>query len=321
VKRLALGLAILAALGSACVRSSSPSLPPTANSTFGRSLLERHLFVRDAKSSAKLYVSDPISNKVEVYDAIGKNQQPIATITDGISGPAGMTVDVKGDLYVADTAGNAVAEYAPNGSSPLATYSQDLLGPVDVAVDSKGNVDVANFYEFSWSIVEFPPGSETPSLEIRDSPGSAYSVGLTLDAKDTLYASYQNFYSLPSVYDYAPGSSKGTAILQFGPPAPGCYTQKRCILGGLLIDTSGNLLIADGTLPGVEVFPHGKTTPSKVFARTGSPQSLAFTPDESDIFVADKKNGAVNEYTYPGGALVNTIKSGLKSVYGVAVNP
>lgn len=321
MKRIALGVAVLAVLGSACVQNSGSSLPPSAGAAF-RDLLERPPPLREAKTSAKLYVSDPIGNKVEVYNVTGKNQQPVAAIIEGISGPSGMTVDGAGNIYVANTIGNNVTEYHYDGSGPVARYSLDLFGPVDVAVDSKGTVSVANYYNFAWSIVEFPAGSTTPSLEFRDTPGSAYSIGLAVNPQDDLYVSYQNFYSLPSVYKYPPDSKNGVVVLPSPSPVPNaCQGQARCLIGGLLIDKSGNLVVADGTLPGVSVFPPGKKTPSKVLAKTGWPQSLVFASDESEIFVTDTKHDAVDEYTYPGGTLVDTIKSGLKSVYGVAVSP
>jgi hypothetical protein len=314
-----LGFLTLAVMLSACGQNGA-SLPGSSNAAFNRGIFERSAQFRNAATTAKLYVSDPIGNAVEVYDVAGKNQQPVAKITDGISGPGGMAVDGKGDLYVANTTGNTITEYASGGSSPVATYSDDLIGPVDVAVDSKGTVYVANFYVFAWSIVEFPAGSTAPSLEIHN-PGSAYSVGVTVSTKDKLYASFQNFYSLPSVYVYAPGSTQGVAVLQSGPPPLGCDTQQRCLLAGLLIDKSNNLLVADGTLPGVEVFPPGKTKPSTILGKTGSPQFIAFASSESEIFVTDTLHSAVEEYSYPGGTLLNTIKSGLKSVYGVSVGP
>jgi DNA-binding beta-propeller fold protein YncE len=318
MKRITLGLGVLAVWLAGCAQNGGSTLPSSGSSSLYRGTFERRALSHEAKTSAKLYVSDPISNKVEIYDVAGHSQQPIGSITEDISGPGGMAADSAGNVYVANTIGNTVTEYHSNGSGPVATYSQDVLGPVDVAVDSSGNVYVANFFMFDWSLLEFPAGSTTPSQEIRDSPGSAYSVGLALDAKDTLYASFQNFYSQPSVYDYAPGLKSPTAVI---PTGSACSTQLRCILGGLLVDKSGNLLAADGTLPGIEVFPPGKTSPSTVFGKTGSPQSMAFASDESDVFVADTAHHAVEEYTYPGGTLVNTISAGLKSVYGVAVSP
>jgi hypothetical protein len=318
VNRIVLWLGVGATLLVGCAQNGSSSLPASSSSGLYRGGLERRTLSREAKTSAKLYVSDPISNKVEIYDVAGHDQQPIGSITEDLSGPGGMTTDSAGNIYVTNTIGNTVTEYHSNGAGPITTYSQDVLGPIDVAVDSKGTVYVANFYVFALSIVEFPPGSTNPSLWIRDSVGSGYSIDLTIGAQDTLYASYQTFGSQPAVYKYAPASKSGALLL---PYTSLCASVPHCFIAGLLTDKAGNVLVADATLPGVEVFAPGKTTPSKVFDKTGSPQSMAFASDESDVFITDTAHHAVDEYTYPGGTLVNTISAGLKSVYGVAVSP
>jgi hypothetical protein len=264
-------------------------------------------------SSALLYVSDPIGNDVAVYHESGSKQSPIATITQGIAGPAGLTVDGEGDLFVANTAGNSITEYEPNGTSPETTYSQSVLGPVDVAVDSAGTVYVANFYSFVASVVEFSSGSQKPSLTIAD-PCSCYPVGLTLDSKGDLYVAYDDYYEQTLVYEYAPGSTKGVSLgLQFN--------QTRWEAAGLAFDKSANLLVANATLPGVQIYPAGKLSSSKTFGNRGAPRFVALDSTEKSVFVSDTAANAVEEYAYPSGRMTNVITSGLKSVYGVAVNP
>jgi sugar lactone lactonase YvrE len=264
-------------------------------------------------SSPLLYVSDPIGNDVAVYHASGSKQSPIATITKGIAGPAGLTVDGEGDLFVANTAGNSITEYAPNGTSPETTYSQSVLGAVDVAVDGAGTVYVANFYSFVASVVEFSSGNQKPSLTIAD-PCSCYPVGLTLDAKNDLYVAYDDYYEQTLVYEYAPGSGKGVLLgLQFN--------QTRWEAAGLAFDKSANLIVANATLPGVQIYPAGKLSPSTTFGKRGAPRFVALDSTEKSVFVSDTSANAVEEYAYPSGRMTNVITDGLKSVYGVAVSP
>src|SRR5271156_6441046 len=73
--------------------------------------------------AGKLYVSSFKLNYVAVYCTKGHNQPPIGKITDGINGPEGANVDNKGNLYVANTDGNTVTEYAPGSVKPSFTYS------------------------------------------------------------------------------------------------------------------------------------------------------------------------------------------------------
>jgi hypothetical protein len=268
---------------------------------------------RATAGSELLYVSDPVSNDVAVYQTNGSKQTPIATITQGMAGPAGLTTDGQGDLFVANTAGNSVTEYAPGGTSPKATYSQGILGPVDVAVDGTGTLYVANFYSFVASVVEFPTGSQKPSITISN-PCSCYPIGLALDAKDDLYVAYDDYYEQTLVYEYAPGSTKGTSLsLQFA--------QLRWEAPGLAFDKNANLLVANATLPGVQIFPAGKLSASKTFGKRGSPRYVALDSTQKSVFVTDTTANAVEEYAYPSGRMTNVITNNLKSVYGVAVGP
>jgi hypothetical protein len=290
----------------ACTAHDGGAIPPVSPSL-------RPAILRANGGGALLYVSDPIGNDVAVYHASGNKQHPIATITQGIAGPAGMAVDDAGNLFVANTTGNSVTEYARNGTSPEATYSQGVLGPVDVAVDAAGTVFVANFYSFAASVVEFPSGSQKPSLTIAD-PCSCYPVGLALDAKDNLYVAYDDYYEQTLVYEYAPGSTKGASLgLQFD--------QTRWEAAGLAFDKSANLLVANATLPGLQIYPAGKLSPSKTFGKRGSPRFTALDATQNTVFVSDTAANAVEEYAYPSGRMTNVITNGLKSVYGVAVSP
>jgi hypothetical protein len=277
------------------------------------SLLPPPAMLRAKAGVALLYVSDPIGNDVAVYHASGSKQSPIATITKGIAGPAGLTVDGKGDLFVANTAGNSVTEYAPSGTSPQATYSQSVLGPVDLAVDGAGTLYAANFYSFVGSAVEFPSGSQKPSLTIAN-PCSCYPVGLTLDAKGNLYVAYDDYYEQTLVFEYPPGSTKGTSLgLEFN--------QQGWEAAGLAFDKRANLLVADATLPGVQIYPAGKESPSKTVGKRGSPRFIALDSTEQSVFVTDTTANAVEEYAYPSFQMTNVITNGLKSVYGVALSP
>jgi DNA-binding beta-propeller fold protein YncE len=294
---------------SSCGANVGPIFPTSARPESAR---DPGSLVR-AQTTALLYVSEPLSNAVKVYRILARSQKPIATITKGIDGPAGLAVDGHGNLFVANTRNNTVTEYAPNGSAPVATYSKGLLGPVGVAVDDAGTLYVANFYSFVRSVVAYPSGSSGPSLTIPN-PCSCYPVGLALDAQDRLYVAYDDFYAQTIVYRYAQGSTKGTALdLQFG--------MKAWEAPGLAFDKAGDLLVANASLPGIEVFQSGHKTPLTIFGKRGKPRFLQFDRDERHLFVTDTALHAVEEYSYPAGKLTDVIREGLTSVYGVAISP
>ncbi len=264
-------------------------------------------------AEARVYVSDPLDDSVKVYRALGRNRAPIATIKNGIHGPAGLTVDPGGDLYVANTTSNTVTEYRRTGSAPIATYSQGVLGPVAVAIDDAGTLYAANFDSFAQSVVEFAKGSTSPATTIS-APCGCYPIGLTVDSQGDLFVAYDNFFEQTVIYEYAQGSTYPVAVnLQLG--------TTRWETAGLLFDKHANLLVGNATLPGIQVFPPGDKNPRRVFGKRGSPRFLQFDQSESSLFVTDTARGVVEEYRYPKVKLADVISIGLKSVYGVAVSP
>ncbi len=308
------GCALLVALASAggCSREGAQTLPQTM--PFPVQSGARHFTLR-----LKLYVSDPVAKAVHVFQLTGSVVKELATITKGIDAPAGLAVNKSGDLFVANTAGNSVAEYREGSHTPVATFSKDLTGPIDVAVDGSGTLYVANFYSFPHSIVEFPKGSSEPSATIRN-PCSCYPTGLTLDGAGNLYVNYENLYWFMYYYEYRHGTTKGEDLgLQSG--------LKFWEDGGVVSNSAGSLLVANATLPGVQVFAKGgkchglSCMPTKTFATQGSPRFLALDAGGHYVFVTNTADNSIDEYSYPAGTHIKSITSGLKSVYGVAVSP
>lgn len=195
-------LLLLTACNGASPSSGSSALPFAARRT------------ATARSQHLVYVSASTgsSNAVYVYSAAGQGQAPIATITEGISSPAGLAVDASGNLYVANSGNNTVTVYAPGQSRPSLTYSQGVSAPLGVAVGSDGTLYVANqtgSTSGTGSVTEYPAGSIQPSLTI--SLASEYAYAVALDSNNALYVSWFSFagYSV-AIYKYATeGSDKG----------------------------------------------------------------------------------------------------------------
>jgi hypothetical protein len=264
---------------------------------------------RAKRCSQKLFVSSYWLDYVSIYCAEkGRhNQPPIGEITDGISGPEGEVTDAKGNLYVANTHGGTVTEYARGSTSVSFTYSADLSSPAGVAVDAKQNVYVAN--PTFGTVTVFPQHSNSPSSTISGIP---YPIDVALDSAGNVYVtSFTSTFSNGEVLEFGPGSAHGKNL--------GIVTLTP---GGISLDTSADIVTADQRLPGVLVFPPGMTSPSKTFAQNmNDPVPVRFNHSESLIFVGDSVENDVEVYSYPAGSLADTITDGIDGPEGLAVEP
>lgn len=284
----------------AACSSQTQALPPGSAATSA--------FLPAAKTCKDVvYVSSYRLNYVAVYCAKGHNQVPLRKITDGISGPEGASVDKHGNFYVANTTENTVAEYARGGSKPIFTYSSGMSYPGSVAVDAQQNVYVTNLTPGSVEV--FAQKSNTPKLTISSVP---YPIDLALDRKGDVYVTtYTASFANGEIIEYPPGSTQGTnlGIATKGP-------------GGIVLDSSGDIVTADQSLPGVLVFPPGKTSPSQTFAQNAlDPDPVRFAPTEKTVYVGDSVGNAVYVYDYPSGKMIDTITDGIDGPNGVAADP
>ncbi|HEU5479584.1 MAG TPA: hypothetical protein VFU90_07100, partial [Candidatus Tumulicola sp.] len=109
-----------------------------AHSSSGRSWMDP-----SAVTSDLLYVSDTDTSEVYVFSyPQGKPKGALTGFTD----PAGVCVDAHGNVFVTNTGGFNVLEYAHGGTTPIATLKDAGYFPVGCSVDPKtGNLAVTNF--------------------------------------------------------------------------------------------------------------------------------------------------------------------------------
>ena len=250
----------------------------------------------DAKGASQLaYVCNLGAGEVDVFRQHGKNQQPIATITDGILGPGGLTTDRKGNLYVADEgpiSGNwTVQVYAPGATSPTKSYTTDLSSPTDTAVAKDGTIYIANFNGLSngWVAV-YPKGNVSKEYRLSDFNGGA-PLSVALDKKENLYVMY-DVNNGSAVNEYKPGAKTGTNLnLAFGSG------------GGIQVDPAGNILVAQQLSPSeILIFPPGQTQPSKSISMPGGgePFNFALNHKSKALFAAEYFTAnQVDRFAYP----------------------
>jgi len=117
-----------------------------------------------AKRGALLYVSDEDAGTVLVYTYPGL--KPAGSLS-GFSTPAGMCTDKAGNVWITDTLGSDVVEFAHGGTTPIQTLGDGAgfadgcaVNPVDgdlaVANNTVGGDDPGD-------IVIYPGGSGTPA--------------------------------------------------------------------------------------------------------------------------------------------------------------
>ena len=81
----------------------------------------------------------------KIASATSTAKEANKTVINRFSGPTGVAMDSKGNLYVASYSDNSIYKVAPNGQTQLYSKSPMINGPIGLAVDSQDNLYVANY--------------------------------------------------------------------------------------------------------------------------------------------------------------------------------
>jgi hypothetical protein len=330
-------LRIATSIAALAIAAATPSFGATI--VRGSSLPQRYapqvhqsLVSPEAKKQKQLlYVGDNANNRILVYKLKGKGQNPapIATITNGVFGPQGITTDESGNLYVTNLFGNNVTIYAPGSLIPQRTISQGINSPTDVKVDGFGNVYVANSPGLGAEsyVSLYPAGSSTPSSVWYTPVANMIISGITLlnptmQGETSVYAAA---YTVNPSSELATGDvlscypGFGTCVALFSPfGQTGGITVQQSPGGGP--SKPFKFALVDQYVPGIDFFSNAQLSSQMVTG--GTPEFLTFNSTQTELFLADRQAAGVTEYSWPGGQVLNHFYPGKQAaVYGVAVTP
>jgi sugar lactone lactonase YvrE len=256
---------------------------------------------------ALLYVADQPNQRVAIFSQTGVLE---GAITDGIAGPDGLYVDTNGTLYVCNFGAGTVTEY-PKGQTVHSKTLTGSIGPKYVVAGHDGTVYLSDFASGSnGKLYEYAGGSTTPTTTINF---STFPAGVALDRHNKLYVAYDDSGNRDiEVLKFAPGKTTGKNLgihVKFGNA------------GGMTFDRNGNLLLDDQSLPGVDIFPPGTTTPSQKITGFSLAYQIALNHKNSQLFVSNPFGPSVADVAYPAGTPIRSISNSLAGAYGVATSP
>ena len=288
---------------------TAPTAPPFDSARSTRS-------AQDDKSvkGDLLYVTDTITNDLYVFSyPKGKLVQTIPYLAE----PAGECVDASGNVFVANTGGNDILEFAHGGTSAIATLQDPGFFPIGCAIDpGSGNLAVANFGPSSsthGNVVIYKRAKGKPTGHYTD-PNMWQMQLCAYDDKGNLFVD---------------GSGPSSSGFAFAELPKGAHSLKDVALdqpiafGGGVAWDGAHVTVGDQSTNTLYRFDISGTSGTKVGATRlrGATQIFEFAIVGSKVIGADAYGGDAGIWKYPKGG--NAVKKigGLYAPLGVAVSP
>jgi len=271
--------------------------------------------------TGKIYIADTYNNRIQEFTSSGLYVDQWGSFGSGngqFYQPFGVTVDMDGNVYVADTNNHRIQKFTSSGTyvtqwGSLGSANGQFKNPSGIAVDINGNVYVADTnnhriqkftssgtYVTQWGSLGIANGQfKFPySIEV-DNSGNVYitdSSGKRQYSKDE-----------PEIERIQKFTSSGVYLTQWGSPGNG--NGQFHAIGGISIDKSGNIFIADRgnvriqqfTLSGEYVTQWGSYGDGN--GRFYQPYAVAIDKT-GNIYLADTGNNRIQKFT-PSGLYVD----------------
>jgi sugar lactone lactonase YvrE len=244
-------------------------------------------------------------------------------IGSGFKTPAGIALDLAGDVFVADSTNNQILEVVPGNATPVVIGS-GLSAPTGVAVDAAGNVYIADTGNDRIVEVPFIDGALSSSAQSTIVSGSTSIAGAPLSAPAGL-----SIDTGGNLYIADPGNNRVVCL-----PADGNFdTAGAFTLGSgfskplaTTVTPSGTIYIADTGNGNLYSVPYADPAAPKTLVAAGYTEVTALATDAAgDLFVVDAGKTLISRIPTIGGTLVTgsalNITGTIVNPYGVAVDP
>lgn len=253
-----------------------------------------------------MYV-DGNNDVVDAYDIAKRHNPLVLSITQGVDAPAGLKVDARGTLYVANTGNATVTEYAAGENVPGVTLS--VSAAQDTAVDPlTGDLYVDTRTEPP-GIVVFRKGKTRPSEYIL-SKLLVLPAQMLFDSSGTLYiADNQTGVSV-----IKPGTRRVVSLnLQ---ELDGCTT-------GIALDERASELYVSDCDSGLQVYKLGDQYPIRSLNDSVYADYLAAgrVGKRELLFAPNVVANTVSVYRADGVNPFEVIKTSANDVLGVTIKP
>lgn len=222
----------------------------------------------------------------------------------GLRSPQGVTVDLSGTVYVADTMHDRVLSLSAGATTPAVLPFTGLNFPTGVTADNSGTVYVTD--AGNKRVVTLLAGSSTQTVLPFTELGNP--TGITVDASRTVYVTDTEKNRVVALDAH----SNEQYVLPFsGLNAP----------TGVVVDDRGTVYVADGGNNRVVGLPTVSDNTQFVLPFTGLNEPGGVTVDDrGDVYVTDSKNNRVLKLPVGSTRQIELPFTGLSYPWGLAVN-
>lgn len=221
----------------------------------------------------------------------------------GLSEPEGLSVDMGGTVYVADTLNNRVLALSAGSTTPAVLPFAGLNRPTGVTADNTGTVYVTD--AGNRRVLVLRAGTTTQSQLPFTDLGNP--TGITVDSSRTVYVTDTAKNQVVALHA---GSDRQTELLFTGLNAP----------TGSVVNTNGTVYVADGGNNRVLALPAGSSNQTAL-PFTGLTNPGGVTVDGAGgVYVTDSKNNRTLKLPVGSTAQVVLPFNDLDYPWGLAVD-